>query len=77
MQINYMQIAVKIRSNARRRGPFVIAKIKSHDLAKRTVNHVRPNYSMNYTAMDNLQGALLAGRALASFVPQRGPFLPS
>src|SRR3974390_1695824 len=32
--------------------PFFIAEIKSHDPPPRTVNHVRPNYSMNYLGTD-------------------------
>ena len=32
--------------------PFLIAQIKSHDPPPRTVNHVRPNYSIIYLGTD-------------------------
>jgi hypothetical protein len=42
---------------------FLIAEIKSHDPPPRTVNHVRPNYSMNYLGTDPNMLAYSPGRS--------------
>ena len=52
LTVVYPRALATLRQQRFEQRPFVIAEIKSHDPPPRTVNHVRPNYSMNYLGTD-------------------------